>query len=204
MSHLLRPLGSPLIFKLRWQCCFFFPRENSSIQRKTPINLSRDDPPTSSCTLPPIRKVKVLVAEWRPTLCDPMDCSPSGSSVHGFLQGEMQDTQVWYLGQEDSVRKALSYLRPNSSIPPASVTQQSWPIKSPSLFFYWIIPYRIQKGCDFLWLKKSPVASFFPWRCWDFVQEVLGGVFGGKGKHFREQVKQVWAGGEVELWCSCK
>ena len=89
MSHLLRPLGSPLIFKLRWQCCFFFPRENSSIQRKTPINLSRDDPPTSSCTLPPIRKVKVLVAEWRPTLCDPMDCSPSGSSVHEILQARI-------------------------------------------------------------------------------------------------------------------
>ena len=30
-------------------------------------------------------KVKVLVTQLRLTLCDPMDCSPSGSSVHGIL-----------------------------------------------------------------------------------------------------------------------
>ena len=28
----------------------------------------------------------VLVAQWCPTLCNPMDCSPPGSSVHGILQ----------------------------------------------------------------------------------------------------------------------
>ena len=32
-------------------------------------------------------KVKVLVAQLCPTLCDPMDCSLPGSSVHGILQG---------------------------------------------------------------------------------------------------------------------
>ena len=32
------------------------------------------------------RKMKVLVAQSCPTLCDPMDCSPPGSSVHGILQ----------------------------------------------------------------------------------------------------------------------
>ena len=31
-------------------------------------------------------KVKVLVAQLCLILCDPMDCSPSGSSVHGILQ----------------------------------------------------------------------------------------------------------------------
>ena len=31
-------------------------------------------------------KVKVLVAQSCPILCDPMDCSPQGSSVHGILQ----------------------------------------------------------------------------------------------------------------------
>ena len=28
----------------------------------------------------------VLVTQSCPTLCDPMDCSPPGSSVHGILQ----------------------------------------------------------------------------------------------------------------------
>ena len=34
-------------------------------------------------------KVKVLVSQSCPTLCDPMDCSLPGSSVHGILQGRI-------------------------------------------------------------------------------------------------------------------
>ena len=33
--------------------------------------------------------VVVLVAQLYPTLCDPMDCSPPGSSVHGILQARI-------------------------------------------------------------------------------------------------------------------
>ena len=35
------------------------------------------------------RKVKVLVDQSHPTLCNAMDCSPSGSSVHGILQARI-------------------------------------------------------------------------------------------------------------------
>ena len=34
-------------------------------------------------------KIKVLVAQLCLTLCDPMDCSPSGSSIHGILQARI-------------------------------------------------------------------------------------------------------------------
>ena len=34
-------------------------------------------------------QVKVLVAQMCPTLCDPTDCSPPGSSVHGILQARI-------------------------------------------------------------------------------------------------------------------
>ena len=33
--------------------------------------------------------MKVLVAQLCPTLCDPMDCSELGSSVHGILQARI-------------------------------------------------------------------------------------------------------------------
>ena len=33
--------------------------------------------------------MKVLVAQPCPTLCDPMDCSLLGSSVHGILQARI-------------------------------------------------------------------------------------------------------------------
>ena len=36
-----------------------------------------------------LSKRKVLIAQLCPTLCDPMDCSPPGSSVHGILQARI-------------------------------------------------------------------------------------------------------------------
>ena len=33
--------------------------------------------------------MKVLVIHWRPALCDPVDCSPLGSTVHGILQARV-------------------------------------------------------------------------------------------------------------------
>ena len=34
-------------------------------------------------------KSEVLVAQLCPTLCDPVNCSPPGSSVHGILQARI-------------------------------------------------------------------------------------------------------------------
>ena len=36
-------------------------------------------------------EVNVLVTQFCPSLCDPMDCSPPGSSVHGISQARMQE-----------------------------------------------------------------------------------------------------------------
>ena len=35
------------------------------------------------------KEVKALVAQPCPALCDPVDCSPPGSSVHGILQARL-------------------------------------------------------------------------------------------------------------------
>ena len=53
----------------------------------------------------------MLVAQPHPTLCDPMDCSPSGCSVHGILQ---ERTLEWV---------AISFSRGSS--PPRDGTQVS-------------------------------------------------------------------------------
>ena len=36
-------------------------------------------------------RVCVHAAKWCPTLCDPMDCSPPGSSVLGILQARIPE-----------------------------------------------------------------------------------------------------------------
>ena len=35
--------------------------------------------------------VKVLAAQSCPTFCDPVECSPRGSSLHGILQARIVD-----------------------------------------------------------------------------------------------------------------
>ena len=51
------------------------------------------------CSLLPLASVTFCTPslQSRPTLCDPMDCSPPGSSVHGLLflrpVGHFNDTQ---------------------------------------------------------------------------------------------------------------
>ena len=43
------------------------------------------------CIGQPSEFVCVLVAQSCPTLCDPMDCSPLGSSVHGIFQARIME-----------------------------------------------------------------------------------------------------------------
>ena len=40
---------------------------------------------------------RCLVAQWCPTLCDPMDCSPPGSSVHGISQARVPGVSCHFL-----------------------------------------------------------------------------------------------------------
>ena len=47
-------------------------------------------------------KVKVLVTQSCPTLCNSMDCSPAGSSVHGILQARILDRVANSFSRESS------------------------------------------------------------------------------------------------------
>ena len=60
-------------------------------------------------------KVKVAVAQLCSTLCDPMDCSPPGSFVHGFSRQEYW-SGFWFISPGDL---------PNVGIEPGSPTLQA-------------------------------------------------------------------------------
>ena len=47
-------------------------------------------------------KVKALVTQSRPTLCDSMNCSPPGSSVHRILQARILEWVVISFSRESS------------------------------------------------------------------------------------------------------
>ena len=46
--------------------------------------------------------VCVLVSQSRPTLCEPMDCSSPGSTVHGILQTRILEEVVISFSRESS------------------------------------------------------------------------------------------------------
>ena len=54
------------------------------------------------------------VAQLCPTLCDPMDCSPPGSSIHGIFQARVLE---W---------GAIAFSIPSFYFPPIHVFQFSW------------------------------------------------------------------------------
>ena len=65
---------------------------------------------SSSLSLPYFcnEKVRVLVTPWCPTLCDPMDCSPPGSSVHGILQARILEWVAIPFSKADSIHIQIS------------------------------------------------------------------------------------------------
>ena len=46
--------------------------------------------------------MKVLITQSCPTLCDPMDCSPPGTSVHGILQARTPEWVAISFSRESS------------------------------------------------------------------------------------------------------
>ena len=80
--------------------------------------LNRAGRASKGLTVP--RCSSVLVTQSCLDLCNPMDCSPPGSSVHGSLQARILDwvaskesawmweTQVWSLSQKDSLEKEIA------------------------------------------------------------------------------------------------
>ena len=75
-------------------------------------------------------KVKVLDAQLSPTLCDPMDCSPPGSSVHGILQARILKWDVisFSRGSSKPRLKARSPALQANSLPsePPGKPQEYW------------------------------------------------------------------------------
>ena len=58
-------------------------------------NLVLEVIPHQFCHIQLIKKWKVSFTQSRLTLCNPMDCSPPGSSVHGILQGIFSRWEYW-------------------------------------------------------------------------------------------------------------
>ena len=58
-----------------------------------------------------MKKVKLLVAQLCPTLCDPVNCSPPGFSVHGILQAKILEWVAIPFSRGSSIPILVSYIK---------------------------------------------------------------------------------------------
>ena len=56
------------------------------------------------------KKVKVLVTQLCPTLCNPLDCSPPGSSVHDVSQARIQELVVILFSRVSSLPRDQTHI----------------------------------------------------------------------------------------------
>ena len=116
------------------------------------------------------RKVKALVTQLCLILCDPMDCSPPGSSVHGILQARTVEwiaipfsresfqprdrTQVSCIaGRFFTVwgSREMNSRKPSSKTTPAIYQQGRQPVQGSSPSHTWKHPPRGEEG---LWIGQ--------------------------------------------------
>ena len=72
-------------------------------------------------------KGKVLVAQLCPTLCDPVDCSPPDSSVHGIIQARILE---WV-----AMPSSRGSFRPGNESTPPTLQADSLLSETPHIFF---------------------------------------------------------------------
>ena len=112
-----------------------------------------------------LMKVKVLVTQLCLTLCDPIDCSPPGSSVHGILQAMGQFSQFSCSVESDSLQPHESQHAsppcpsPTPGVHPNSCPSSRWchPAISSSVVPFSSCPQSLPASESF------PMSQLFPW-----------------------------------------
>ena len=101
--------------------------ETKKIINSVKINLETDLSET---------EVKVLVPQLFPTLCDPMDCSLPGSSVHGFFRQEYWSGLP--LNYSNSTQNSIASKKNNfwEQGPSKDMLREIWKFTSRPLFFF--------------------------------------------------------------------
>ena len=109
---------------MRSHCCvittiyfqsFIFPNGSLCNKQRFPIGPSLQ-PWANTLLLPVSMKMtplKVLVPQLCPTLCDTIDCSPPGSSVHGILQARILEWESQSLLQGIFPTQRLNLVLPH-------------------------------------------------------------------------------------------
>ena len=110
-----------------------------------------------------------LVAQSCPTLCDPVDCSPPDSSVHGVLQARILEWVAMFSSRDAWSMHPLNV----SSIPPQSESVSALLIPTVHSFFFsamnHLVRVLLRKG---IWIF-SKICFYFANLSWHFWKKLL-------------------------------
>ena len=86
--------------------------EKAAHQAPPSLGISRQEHWSGLLFPSPMHESESEVAQWCPTLSDPMDCSPPGSSIHGIFQAKVLEWGAiafsWELALEMCYLKGIS------------------------------------------------------------------------------------------------
>ena len=81
-----RSTGYMQVFNVKFYC------QHALLERKVDVNKGGDElelhPGPTGCVVPWFPHLVFSVSHLCPTLCNPVDCSPPGSSIHGDSPGK--------------------------------------------------------------------------------------------------------------------
>ena len=123
-----------------------------------------------------VDEVKVLMAQLCLTLCNPMDCSPPGSSVHGILQARILEWVSVPFSSRSSQRRDWTWASHTAGrFFTFWATLGSWIIsrefrspfsrlgKTEKFAMTWLSLLLQSHDCTFLPLKLQPIEFLVPW-----------------------------------------
>ena len=105
----------------------------------------------------------VLVAQSCPTLCDPMDCSPPGSTVHGILQARILEWVAIPFSRGSSWPRNQSWVSfIAGGFLTVWATREAWGFKQrrKHIQAFWILVYTLS-GCFFSVLQSCQAEPSF-------------------------------------------
>ena len=158
--NLCRMLSKMLLF-------FFFklfPSCSRSSEWPTDFSLVEAHGDFSSCgawALGSKSEIKVLDLQWYLILCNPMDCSPSGSSVHGIFQARILEWVAISFSRRSSWlrdRTRLSHIAARFVTVWATREAQAWGL-SALILFAELKDHFLREAIKLPWPGQTPLSS---------------------------------------------
>ena len=167
--------------------------ESATIESHVQTPIPQEKENTSRGEKEVSRAMKVKVAQSGPTLCDPMDCSPPGSSVHGTVQARILEWVAIPFSRGSS--QPRDWIEVSCIAGSFSVSWATKEINKESMAFHWLSPCQVRRGVFLL-----PVELWYSHRAWELFLLVSQLYLVKVSVYFLCSLNWIWCIWEPHIW----